>query len=121
MRKAKDELLAEIDATLDQLISNAEAAGGPAFQILDKNEIEALHKTQESLCARLLHREELLKNSTAHTKQLQKKVAHFTRLNERLMREMASRFKSPKANKPMRLRKSRLKAPVGLRQGHKGP
>ncbi len=111
MKTRKEALLAEIDATLDQLICNAEAAEGLSFKILDKNEIAALHKTQESLCARLLHREELLKSCASHSKHLQKKVAHFTRLNERLMREMTNRFKSPK---PMHLRKSRLKTPAKL-------
>ncbi len=102
MNKEKEALLAEIELTLDQLIRNAEAAEGLSLQILDKSEIAALYKTQGSLCARLMHREKLLRSRIEHTAHLQQKVERFKRLNERLMKEMSRRFK------PVKLRKSRL-------------
>lgn len=48
----RHELLTEIDATLDQLIENA-----AAMQEVQEGTLlaKALHKTQESLLARLLH------------------------------------------------------------------
>ncbi len=102
MKKTKEKILAEIDTTLDLLIKNTEALEGVSFRVLEKNELTGLQKVHESLCARLLHREEELQE----TKSLQENLGRFTLLNERLMREMKNRFK--KVSKKTRRR--RLKA-----------
>ncbi|MBI2743707.1 MAG: hypothetical protein HYX48_07305 [Chlamydiales bacterium] len=106
MRKTREDLLAEIDRTLDQLIRNAEVAEGLSFHLLEENEVEALHKTQQSLHARLIHRQELL-NRKPESEDLQKKVERFGLLNERLVRQIKERF-LPTGKRPMHLRKSRL-------------
>ena len=54
------EIQNEIDATLDQLIKNAAALREFSSDQELKTELEALHKTQESLLARLIHLEEYL-------------------------------------------------------------
>jgi hypothetical protein len=49
-----EEILSEIDSTLDQLIRNAESLQG-AISYLSNPEIDAFQKTQESLLHHLLH------------------------------------------------------------------
>jgi hypothetical protein len=117
-KKTSETLLAEIDATLDQLIQNAEVLSGVRFDVLEHGEIEGLQKTQESLCARLLHRKELLDAKEHAHDNFEEKVARFTHLHLKFAREVAQQFK-PK--KPLRLRKSRLvkKSSFHLRQSPK--
>ncbi len=54
-----EEILVEIDETLDQLIQNAEALQGANIQDLSETEIEAFQKTQESLLHHFLHMDKL--------------------------------------------------------------
>ena len=51
MIKSGEEILADIDATLDQLILNAQVAHQTTLYVLSENEQESYHKTQESLLA----------------------------------------------------------------------
>ncbi len=55
----RQEILNEIDATLDQLIKNAAALKEVAD---DTHLFAALHKTQESLLAHLIHLDDFLDN-----------------------------------------------------------
>jgi hypothetical protein len=57
---ASEEILMEIDATLDRLIQNAEAITGVEIEELSLMELEAFQKTQESLIQHLLYTDERL-------------------------------------------------------------
>jgi hypothetical protein len=54
------EILQEIDSTLDQLIRNAEVIQDVDLQDLSRTELEGFQKTQESLLQHLLHMDEVL-------------------------------------------------------------
>jgi hypothetical protein len=106
--KTDEHILADIDATLDQLIYNAEAMSD--LSILSEIEMEAMQKTQESLLARIFHmddlinaekKERLLKKKSEL--QLEEKIAHFSRLNTQLINGVANRFKA-KSKKSLRLK-----------------
>lgn len=95
MRKASEDLLADIDSTLDQLICNVQAVDQAPFASLTKEELEALQKTQESLLARLMHAPTpaIDKRSSA-SRAIEQKVAEFGRLNSRFLRSFSRRFKT---------------------------
>jgi len=57
---AAEEILMEIDATLDRLIQNAEAIACAELGELSLMELEAFQKTQESLIQHLLHTDQRL-------------------------------------------------------------
>lgn len=65
------EILFEIDATLDQLIQNAEALQRANIQDLSEMEIEAFQKTQESLVHHLLHMDQRLSEKNRGLKVLE--------------------------------------------------
>jgi hypothetical protein len=113
MIKSGEEILADIDATLDQLILNAEVLRSAPIQTLQEEEVEAMQKTQESLLAHLLHMDRLL--SCDKKKQLiqkktgadiKEKISHFSRLNAKLIDDVAMKFNV----KPRRSFKPRKKA-----------
>ena len=54
------EIVQEIDKTLDQLIRNAEVLSSADLQELSEMEVEAFQKTQESLLQHLLHMDQCL-------------------------------------------------------------
>lgn len=101
MIQSEEQILAEIDATLDQLICNAEALKFAPIASVSEMEIEALQKTQESLLAHVFHMNTLLdaeKKQRLLQKQngiqLEEKIAHFSRLNTQLIQHVAHRFKT---------------------------
>ncbi|HKY99947.1 MAG TPA: hypothetical protein VJ112_02155 [Rhabdochlamydiaceae bacterium] len=55
MKGAGEEILADIDATLDQLIENANVINQISLNTLFQDEVDALQKTQESLLSRLIN------------------------------------------------------------------
>jgi len=57
MREESAEILADIDTTLNELITIAETLKAAKFNHHFSHEVEALEKTQESLLARLMHRQ----------------------------------------------------------------
>lgn len=57
-----DEILIDIDTTLDRLIQNAEAIQKVDIKKLLQHELDAFQKTQDSLIHHLLHMDELLEN-----------------------------------------------------------
>lgn len=94
MLRSSEEILADIDMTLDQLIQYADAAQTAA---LDNLEVEALQKMQQSLLARLIHMETLLNQDRKSAKpqsfeNVQQKIAQYSRLNARLIHGVASQF-----------------------------
>ncbi len=99
MISSGETILADIDATLDQLIKNAELLRGLSYYQAEETEVDALQKTQESLLSRLLHMEEMmLKKKKSPSQQaalhqtIRQKVSQFSRLNARLIKGVAHRF-----------------------------
>jgi len=88
----QEEILAELDATLEQLIQNASLFCNSDFHILEPVEIDSLHKTQESLVAHFVHTQERLKDeATMKTYQgLQRKLLHLNELHETLIKKSSS-------------------------------
>ena len=60
MNTHNDDLLADIDATLQQLVENAEALKAAKLSGYCEHEEEVLERARESLLARLIHRQALL-------------------------------------------------------------
>lgn len=61
MIHSTDDVLTEIDSTIDQLLENAKALKKISSKDFYQEEISALEKTQESLIAHLIHMDEILK------------------------------------------------------------
>ncbi len=74
---AAEEILMEIDTTLDRLIQNAEAALSAEIGELSLTEIEAFQKTQESLIQHLLHTDERLETQRKGLFQIDKRSASY--------------------------------------------
>jgi hypothetical protein len=55
-----EDILTEIDGTLDQLIKNAEVLQTVDWKDLSETEIDAFQKTQESLLHHLMHMDQFL-------------------------------------------------------------
>lgn len=65
-----EDMLAEIDTTIDRLLENAKALKKISLKPSYEEEMLALEKTQESLIAHLMHLDEMLKKKDrAYTKQ----------------------------------------------------
>jgi len=88
--KSAEELLADIDATLEQLMRNTSALQEVRLEDLSDQEISAFHKTQESLVARLVHRREEV-SSFSH-KKMQEKIHAFHRLNLHFVKAMKQSY-----------------------------
>jgi len=87
MRRTQEEILAELDSTLDQLMQNASIVCEKELHVLDAIEISSLHKTQESLLARFSHTQEELPETTSKKKyeNLHNKVRKMNELNSSFM------------------------------------
>ncbi len=105
MIRSSEEILVDIDTTLDQLICNASAFEQIEAASLYEEEISALHKTQESLLARLVHMKDLLdhKHKPIRSRNIEGKLAEFGRLSAELARQMGKEIRS---NRPT-IRKNR--------------
>jgi hypothetical protein len=115
MVRSGEEILADIDGTLDQLIENADVLKRISLTPLYTSEVEALQKTQESLLARLIHMNDLLKS---HKKSgecqepfesIEKKVLRFGRLNAQIINHAAAKIKRAKKSRQPRIRQHRRK------------
>ena len=103
MKGAGEEILADIDATLDQLIENANVINQISLNSLFQDEVDALQKTQESLLSRLINMQSLLDNNSQKKKPLskktniapiQKKISCFSKLNALLIKQVSNHFKA---------------------------
>lgn len=65
MIHSTEDILAEIDTTIDQLLENAKALKKISSKDSYQEETLALEKTQESLIAHLIHMDEMLKKKDA--------------------------------------------------------
>lgn len=94
MIRSSEEILIDIDQTLDQLIINAKIIQKIELDQLQISELEALQKTQESLLARLIDMNDLLKVqkkkvSAAAKMQVEKKIEKFARSKRRKLAKSA--------------------------------
>jgi hypothetical protein len=87
---ASEEILMEIDATLDRLIQNAEALNGVELEELSLLELEAFQKTQESLIQHLLYTDQRLEVQRQGFSQLDKRSASYK------LREKRAKFEKLK-------------------------
>lgn len=79
--KSPEEILSDIDATIDQLIENSDLLKQVENKPLFYFEMHALQKTQESLIARLAHMQELL-----HREKKQEAMSHFSMGTKKVQR-----------------------------------
>lgn len=110
MLSTGEEILADIDQTLDQLIENADIINRISFNAVFTSEVQALQKTQESLIARLMHMHELLEKDkkqqlttkkTNSLHQIEKKLKEFGQLNAQLIEYLTQKVKIPETQKPL--------------------
>ncbi len=80
-----EEILLEIDGTLDQLIRNAEAIHTVDLKDLSETEIDAFQKTQESLLQHLMHMDQFLVTKRNSLKLQDKRSAQF-KIQEKLLK-----------------------------------
>jgi hypothetical protein len=95
MINSGEAILSDIDSTLDQLIRNADAMNCITDRHLFTTEVKAMHKTQESLLARLMHMHELYEGENTIIGEreqkmqltgIEHKLAEFGRLNARMIK-----------------------------------
>ena len=90
MLESQEEILAELDRTLDQLMENASVVSEEKLHMLDAIEISSLHKTQQSLLARFSHTQESLSalQDQARYENLHRKVKRMNELNTSFMQAL---------------------------------
>lgn len=103
---AREDILLEIDETLDQLIHNAEAIDGVDMSTLSEVELDAFQKTQESLLHHLLHMDEVLVSQRNALK-----VPH-KRLAGSLIQEKLNRFEKMKSSYQKTIAGAKKKTPI---------
>ncbi len=105
MLQSGEDILADIDITLDQLILNAETISSISLNSLFTDEMQALQKMQESLLARLLHMNDLLEPDEKHTTLrkkpvemgiIEEKMVTFGKLSARLVNRVKGDWKMAK-------------------------
>ncbi|HSX26283.1 MAG TPA: hypothetical protein VLE89_04670 [Chlamydiales bacterium] len=79
------EILIEIDSTLDQLIRNAEVIQTVDPKELSETEVDAFQKTQESLLQHLIHLDQFLEDKRKNLKVQDKRSAGF-KIQEKLQK-----------------------------------
>ena len=80
-----EEILLEIDSTLDRLILNAEAIQNVKLEELSETELEAFQKTQESLLQHFIHMDQFLETKTKNLR-VQDKKSSRNQIQEKLLR-----------------------------------
>jgi hypothetical protein len=80
-----EEVLIEIDTTLDQLIRNAELVQDVELQELSEMEVTAFQKTQESLLQHLLHLDQFFETRKNNLNSLNKKSGRY-QIQEKLLK-----------------------------------
>jgi hypothetical protein len=80
-----EEILMEIDSTLDRLIRNAEAIQNVNVNDLSEMEIDAFQKTQESLLQHLIHMDQFLEAKRKNLRLQDKRSASF-KIQEKLLK-----------------------------------
>jgi hypothetical protein len=120
MFRSKEEILAELDSTLDQLLVNIKAVHAVSPADLSEIEVQALHKTQESLLARFMHTSDLLKGKSKEAQQdnelltLQEKLKKFGELNISFIEQVSLQLSDigPLPKKKPRIGKNRKRLKI---------
>jgi hypothetical protein len=91
-----EDIVQEIDKTLDQLICNAEVISSVDLSDLTESELDAFQKTQESLLQRLMHMDERLAAQRQRSKQpaqihLREKLFRFEELKSDYSQKISQR------------------------------
>ncbi len=119
-----EEILADIDSTLDRLIENANAVNKISYKQLTDQEKEAFEKTQESLLAHLIHADEMFEkkqkelripNKKSAKYKLQEKLLHFEKIQHnkefsKLIGLHPIKRKKPKIKKKLVLAKKLIRS-----------
>lgn len=82
-----EEILLEIDSTLDQLIRNAEAIQNIDLSELSETEFEAFQKTQESLLQHLVHMDQFLAGKRKNLRTIHRRSANYRIQEKRVLFE----------------------------------
>ena len=101
-----EEILLEIDGTLDRLIQNAEAIENVELDELNETELNAFQNTQESLLQHLLSMDQFLVEKKDSLKKPLKKSSNI-RLQEKLLR-----FEKMKVSYNKNISDARKKTPI---------
>ena len=115
-----EEVLDDLDTTLDELIINAHTLRQIQRTERFETEAKALEKTQESLLARVLYRQKLLdekrkkeitEKAAEKEAMIDQKIEHFAKLNTELLYPVANNLitKRPK-KRPLRISRRRKRA-----------
>lgn len=109
-----EEILQEIDKTLDQLIANAETMHA-AKNDLDEVETTAFEKMQESLLHHLIHMDQVLTEKRARlmkrplsSKTIEEKLKRYQSLDKSAKPQLKGNLKSLKKPNRFRIRKKKL-------------
>ncbi len=101
-----EDILLEMDKTLDQLIRNAEAIQKVDLKDLNETEIDAFQKTQESLLQHLLHMDQYLVAKRNSLKLQDRRSANF-QIQEKLLK-----FEKMKRSYHKSLAEAKSKTPI---------
>ena len=114
MSKSGEEILADIDHTLDQLIRNAHLLKQVSEQEAFSSYSARMHKAQTSLAARILHMEDLLQDNELHPdaksplyETIQNKISQYKKLNNKMLDHLSTRFKLAQASQKPRIGRNR--------------
>lgn len=97
-----DEILIEIDETLNRLIENAEVIQKVDPKALSDQEIDSFQKTQESLLHHLIHMDELLERKRK-VGPIDKRASRFQIQEKRVRFEQLKNLYTPTLSKPKQI------------------
>ena len=80
-----EDILIEIDTTLDRLIRNAEAIQNVSIKELSETELDGFQKTQESLLQHLIHMDQFLETKRKSLRLQDKRSASY-KIQEKLLK-----------------------------------
>ncbi|NDD58301.1 MAG: hypothetical protein EBZ47_03480 [Chlamydiae bacterium] len=121
---SNEEILEELDSTLNQLITNVRTFEKVAVSDLSEDEIYAIQCTQESLMARFIHMNELIKDKdrkkienkkNSELNALYVKLEAFSQVNSTLYKKVSSSLNTtgPLVKKKPRIGKNRKRLKIG--------
>ena len=108
-----EEIISEIDVTLEKLIKNAEAFQRADIHQLSEPEIEAFQKTQESLLHHFLFMDQALETKRKNLRQLDRRTSTYK------IKEKRERFEKLKLQIDNTIRQVSKKEPIILKRQRK--
>jgi hypothetical protein len=117
---SKNEILSELESTLNQLIHNIQTLNNVDIDDISSFEMVAMNKTQESLLVKCLHISEQLKTrkkgeSSFKEQTIHDKLHHFGKLNADFLKKISSQKTDtgPMTRKKPRIGKNRKRLKIG--------